>query len=84
MHEYIRQDHYCIDFGYLPDKDEVIVIEISPFRNCTGAACFNWKVDHDIMYGKNNGDSDDEKSQNIEFRLKEKQHPQIDDLVEAN
>eukprot|EP01084_Bolivina_argentea_P310158 536633_1 len=77
VHKYILQDHYCIDFGYYKTKDEVVLIEISPFRTCTGAACFNWKMDHDILFGV-----DDNKE--IEFRLNEKSHPQIDDLVEAN
>eukprot|EP01083_Nonionella_stella_P301093 1031290_1 len=77
VHQHILQDHYCIDFGYLASKDEVIVIEISPFRRCTGSACFNWTVDRDLMYGV-------DPNKEIEFRLKEKLHPQIDDLVEAN
>ena len=106
----ILQDNYVVDFGYLESKDEMIVIEISPFRQCTGPACFNWKIDHDIMYGinKNNSDNDskgnhddikqdskqddsddsddndDNDADGIEFRLNETNHPQIEDLVDAN
>ena len=74
VHQHILQDHYCIDFGYLKGQNKVILIEISPFRTCTGAACFHWKIDHDILYGIDPS----------EFRLNTKSHPQIDDLVEAN
>lgn len=31
------------DFAYLEKSDSVIVIELSPFLTCTGAAMFNWK-----------------------------------------
>merc|ERR1712129_586636 len=52
-----------------------ILIEISPFRNCTGAACFNWQRVDEILRGVND---------DIVFRLNKISHPQIDDLVEAN
>lgn len=32
---------YCIDFGVLPDR--VLVIELNPFGDHTGACNFSWK-----------------------------------------
>ena len=42
VHPYVGEESYVIDFCYFPSKDEVTVIELSPFRTCTGAACFRW------------------------------------------
>eukprot|EP01126_Amoeba_proteus_P051453 TRINITY_DN6143_c0_g1_i1.p1 TRINITY_DN6143_c0_g1~~TRINITY_DN6143_c0_g1_i1.p1 ORF type:complete len:391 (+),score=58.23 TRINITY_DN6143_c0_g1_i1:81-1175(+) len=47
VHELIGEDSYVIDFGYLPEKDCVCVIELSPFLDCTGPACFRWSIPED-------------------------------------
>eukprot|EP00708_Paratrimastix_pyriformis_P003390 GAFH01002164.1.p3 GENE.GAFH01002164.1~~GAFH01002164.1.p3 ORF type:complete len:213 (-),score=75.09 GAFH01002164.1:56-694(-) len=40
---------YVVDFGYLPQQDRVVLIELSPFLPCTGAALFHWKRDWDLL-----------------------------------
>lgn len=77
VHRYILQSEYAVDFGYLPESGEIILIEVSAFRRCTGPGCFHWDFDHDVMFGV-------DPHRPIEFRLNETLHPQIDDLVEAN
>jgi len=77
VHGHILQRDYVVDFGFLPQRNEVVLIEISPLRRCTGAGCFHWTLDHDLLFGV-----DPDKP--IEFRLQQTLHPQIDDLVDAN
>lgn len=74
VHPHVGLESYCMDFAYLPASDTVIVIEMSPFLPCTGAALFNWTLDHDQLH---NGDT-------LEFRLKETLRPELDDLLEMN
>ncbi len=50
VHPYLKQNNYIIDFAYLKSKDEMIIIEFSPFRRCTGATLFNWDKDKDLLY----------------------------------
>jgi gamma-glutamylaminecyclotransferase len=73
VHPHVGEDSYCMDFIYYPDTDEVCVIEISPFLTCTGAALFHWVETKDIL---ENGP--------LEFRLNQKEHLHLADLVEAN
>lgn len=74
VHPLVGLDSYCMDFAYLPASDTVIVIEMSPLLPCTGAALFNWTLDHQQLH---NGDI-------LEFRLKETLRPELDDLLEMN
>eukprot|EP01117_Protostelium_nocturnum_P014823 TRINITY_DN5682_c0_g1_i1.p1 TRINITY_DN5682_c0_g1~~TRINITY_DN5682_c0_g1_i1.p1 ORF type:complete len:514 (+),score=167.70 TRINITY_DN5682_c0_g1_i1:126-1667(+) len=72
-HPLVGCSSYCMDFCYYPEEDRAIVIEISPFRTCTGSACFSWKDDKEQMH---NGP--------FEFRLNQKNHQHLEQLVEAN
>lgn len=49
VHPKVKVESYVIDFAYLPKSDKVIVVEISPFLNCTGPAMFKWDKDGDIL-----------------------------------
>ena len=73
VHPLVGETSYIIDFAYLPDSDRMIVVELSPFRTCTGAACFSWLTERSLL---ENGP--------FEFRLNTKLHQQIEDLVETN
>jgi len=73
LHAAVGLASYVSDFLYHPTTDTVTLIEISPFRECTGSACFSWRVDGDQL---RNGP--------FEFRLNTKQHPQLDALFENN
>lgn len=91
VHPFIKQNNYVIDFAYLKSKDEMIVIEFSPFRRCTGATLFDWDKDKDLLYGKKTTQNDDECKDEIQndlneivFRLNEKQYPNIEHLIEMN
>lgn len=48
-HERMKEKSYVIDLAYLPSMDKMIVIELSPFLPCTGAALFSWKVDGHLL-----------------------------------
>jgi len=37
-----RDDSYCADFGVDTETGKAQLIELSPFRGCTGAALFSW------------------------------------------
>jgi len=51
----------------------VIVVEISPFLNCTGPALFKWDKDGELM---RNGP--------FEFRLNSYERPHLEEIVETN
>eukprot|EP00128_Syssomonas_multiformis_P015757 Colp12_sorted_trinity150504_noHs@22949 len=76
LHPLVGEDSYTIDFGYLPSRDVVKMIEISPFLPCTGSACFSWKKDWELLHGRT--------SDEIIFRVNESARHGIDDLIEAN
>jgi hypothetical protein len=59
--------------SYLPKSEKIIVVEISPFLNCTGPALFKWDKDGEIM---RNGP--------FEFRLNSFVRPHLDEIVETN
>eukprot|EP01113_Clastostelium_recurvatum_P000566 TRINITY_DN10257_c0_g1_i3.p1 TRINITY_DN10257_c0_g1~~TRINITY_DN10257_c0_g1_i3.p1 ORF type:complete len:566 (+),score=106.24 TRINITY_DN10257_c0_g1_i3:1-1698(+) len=73
VHPHVGEASYVIDFAYFPDRDDIIVIEISPFLDCTGTACFSWKNDRELL---ENGP--------LQFRLNTRSHPHIEQLVQAN
>eukprot|EP01087_Luapelamoeba_hula_P011320 TRINITY_DN3064_c0_g1_i1.p1 TRINITY_DN3064_c0_g1~~TRINITY_DN3064_c0_g1_i1.p1 ORF type:complete len:541 (+),score=79.64 TRINITY_DN3064_c0_g1_i1:40-1662(+) len=73
VHPFVGEAHYVIDFGYLVSKDTVVVIEISPFRDCTGTALFKWAQNREQL---TNGP--------FEFRLRETEYPNLSDLIEVN
>ena len=73
VHEKVGVESYVMDFIFYPNNQSVKVIEISPFLRCTGAACFNWVNDKDVM---ENGP--------LEFRLNINIHPQLEDLIISN
>jgi gamma-glutamylaminecyclotransferase len=73
VHPHVGESSYVIDFAYLPDEHRMIVIELSPFRTCTGAALFSWHEDKDIL---ENGP--------FEFRIKTVEHAYIHELVQTN
>jgi gamma-glutamylcyclotransferase (GGCT)/AIG2-like uncharacterized protein YtfP len=89
---------YVIDIGYLVEKKEFILIELSPFTPCTGPALFHWQYDKDILQGKYllpSSPSSEEATVTttapdysgcVVFRLKEEKdiHPNVEDLVELN
>jgi gamma-glutamylcyclotransferase (GGCT)/AIG2-like uncharacterized protein YtfP len=66
---------YVCDFAYLPARDCAVLIEISPFRTCTGAALFSWSNDaHALRHGP------------LEFRTLERPRDEaaLGELVAAN
>lgn len=67
---------YVVDIGYLPSHDKFILIELSPFSPCTGAALFSWSRDKELLEG----------NRPMEFRLKRKEdvHPQLDEIIQLN
>ncbi|KAL0476368.1 gamma-glutamylcyclotransferase [Acrasis kona] len=73
VHQHIGQESYVIDFSYDPNKKTIVMIELSPFRTCTGTAMFSWSQDQDQLH---NGP--------LEFRIKTEMHPYIKELVEVN
>jgi gamma-glutamylcyclotransferase (GGCT)/AIG2-like uncharacterized protein YtfP len=84
VHSHVGEESYCMDFAYLEKSDKVVVIEISPFLQCTGKfnkikilgpALFSWE-DKELRSILENGP--------FEFRLNEKLHPHINDLIEIN
>jgi len=74
MHSSVREATYCADFVYLASKDEAAFIELSPFRTCTGAACFRWGEDDDVLHGR----------APFELRLNQREHPQLAEVIEYN
>eukprot|EP00698_Gefionella_okellyi_P004160 TRINITY_DN13882_c0_g1_i1.p1 TRINITY_DN13882_c0_g1~~TRINITY_DN13882_c0_g1_i1.p1 ORF type:complete len:628 (+),score=112.34 TRINITY_DN13882_c0_g1_i1:40-1884(+) len=73
VHPHVGVDSYTMDFAYLPQSGRVVMVELSPFLTCTGAALFSWATERDLL---ENGP--------FEFRLNHKLHPQIEHLVETN
>jgi hypothetical protein len=73
IHPSVGEDSYVMDFAYLPSKDKFIMLEISPFLPCTGAACFNWSADKEVL---ENGP--------LEFRLNTRLPDYLDDIIEIN
>ncbi len=73
---------YVADIAYLPQSKKYVLLEISPFSPCTGAALFSWSHDRLLMEGK----SDDPDMQYPVFRLKKKDdlHSQLNDLIQWN
>lgn len=49
LHPHVGEATYACDWVYLPASDSVTLVELSPFRNCTGAACFRWDSDRAIL-----------------------------------
>ena len=39
IHPHVGASSYGMDFGYLPEQDRLVMIELSPFLRCTGAHC---------------------------------------------
>ena len=44
VHPHVGEDSYAMDLGYLDKSDKIVLIEISPFLHCTGAAMFRWEA----------------------------------------
>src|SRR5690606_22993929 len=73
IHPSVGEDSYVMDFAYLPSKDKFIMLEISPFLPCTGAACFNWSADREVL---ENGP--------LEFRLNTRHPDYLEDIIDIN
>ena len=73
IHPFVGEESYVIDFGYFPETDTCIMIEISPFLPCTGPALFHWKNDKELL---ENGP--------LEFRINTRERPDIDELIQSN
>lgn len=74
VHPLVGTESYVIDFAYIQSRDSMVVIELSPFLPCTGAALFSWMFDRKIL---ENGP--------LEFRIKESHHHlELNSLIEAN
>eukprot|EP01031_Cornospumella_fuschlensis_P030999 gene30999-37465_t len=67
---------YVMDVGYLPQESRFLLIELSPFSPCTGAALFSWSRDKSVLTGQSP----------MEFRLKrpEDVHPQLAEIIQLN
>jgi hypothetical protein len=57
----------------MPKSDKVIVVELSPFLNCTGPALFKWDNDGELL---RNGP--------FTFRLNSYHRPHLEEIVETN
>lgn len=76
-------DSCCMDFLFVEgeadddSEDVAILIELSPFRRCTGPALFNWDADGaQLREGGPDGV--------VEVRLRLEPHPEADLLVTTN
>lgn len=49
FHPHVGVDSYVADVGYLPSQDTIILVELGPFLPCTGASCFRWAVDEQML-----------------------------------
>lgn len=59
---------YIVDFGYV--NDSIILIELSPFLECTGASMFRWQKDsNELCYGDG------------KLKVAVNEYPHIDDLA---
>lgn len=87
---------YCADFGVDVEQGTAQLIEISPFRRCTGPALFAWQgetkldlpdrpdVQDDFLVVVLQEPEDGTVSENAAFRVRAKPIPGIGDLVEMN
>lgn len=82
IHQLVGEESYCIDFGYLPSRDQVRMIEISPFLPCTGPACFSWKDDVAIMQATAASSDVDDRS--FEFRTVTTARKGMNHVIESN
>eukprot|EP00727_Mastigamoeba_balamuthi_P005279 m51a1_g1475 hypothetical protein (514) ;mRNA; r:266698-268435 len=78
VHAHVGEDAYVMDVGVMPGAgeggaDRVVLIELSPFLECTGPALFSWKTDGEQL---RNGP--------LQLRLRSDEYPQLDLLVECN
>ena len=65
----IKFPDYIIDFGYV--NGNVILIEISPFLQCTGASCYRWYLNLDEL-----------KNGNGKLKVKNEEYPNIEILTQ--
>ena len=86
---------YCADFGVDRKKKVAQLIEISPFRNCTGPALFAWAGPTDLIIPERSDVQDDvlqglvliedsSIAMGAVFRVRSDPIPGIGDLVEMN
>lgn len=90
---------YCADFGVDLDQGTAQLIELSPFRNCTGPALFAWQGESNLCFRDRNdvhddnlytclfqnGEKDDGTiAEQAVFRVRKEAIPGIGDLVEMN
>lgn len=48
----IYERGYVIDFAYIPETEEVFVIELNPFDASTDASCFSWVLNRKVLEGE--------------------------------
>eukprot|EP00931_Biecheleriopsis_adriatica_P052593 TRINITY_DN30622_c0_g1_i1.p1 TRINITY_DN30622_c0_g1~~TRINITY_DN30622_c0_g1_i1.p1 ORF type:complete len:349 (-),score=31.10 TRINITY_DN30622_c0_g1_i1:165-1211(-) len=72
IHPHVGTESYAMDIVYLPQSDELRMLELSPFLRCTGAHCFRWTVpeDLDVLEGR----------KSFQFRLVQKSSPQFEEM----
>jgi len=84
---------YCADFGVDMQRGKAHLIELSPFRRCTGPALFAWKNEAQLVFPDRRDVQDDPISCVIQhkhvakgalFRFRSEVIPGIEDLVEMN
>lgn len=64
----MKVSDYIVDFGYV--NDSIILIELSPFLECTGASMFRWQNDsNELCFGDG------------KLRVALKDYPHVDDLA---
>lgn len=60
---------YIVDFGYV--NNSIILIELSPFLECTGASLYRWPLDgHELRFGDG------------KLKVALKEYPHVDELAE--
>lgn len=74
IHPHVGASSYGMDFGYLPEQDRLVMIELSPFLRCTGAHCFRWSnaYDNAVLHGR----------RPFEFRLVQQTFPEYEALFQ--
>ena len=73
VHERLQISSYIADFYYDDKKNASVLIELSPFRTCTGTALFKWTRDREVLTGK----------KPFEFRIREEPLKSMPDMVDA-
>eukprot|EP00929_Paragymnodinium_shiwhaense_P093316 TRINITY_DN53461_c0_g1_i3.p1 TRINITY_DN53461_c0_g1~~TRINITY_DN53461_c0_g1_i3.p1 ORF type:complete len:330 (+),score=10.56 TRINITY_DN53461_c0_g1_i3:173-1162(+) len=49
FHPHVGTESYVADVGYIRSTDCLVLVELGPFLPCTGASCFRWATDTQLL-----------------------------------